>query len=253
MTDIDRNRKQILDFIGITEQNLNILKDNNNLINKNSQSAIDYFYKKIKDFELTNKMLQLNSTIERITEVFKVYFQTISQGYIDQNYIKSREKIGAVHSKIGLSPEWFLSACSFHFEKLSEKTDSHDFIVMLNKILCFDSIIILAAYQKEGFESLKSIYDNSMSSLKDKITKLSKLSSSISNITNEFKIIGINSHIEANRTENVDGFKVVSKRIRVISEEMKGLNIKSKQINLEIYDIFSELEKSFNDYLNSIK
>ncbi|WP_339061287.1 protoglobin domain-containing protein [Tepidibacillus marianensis] len=104
----DPTIQQKLAMIGINEETLQIMKEQKHLFEENADQVVDQFYKKVSAIPHLMDIINRHSTIDRLKVTQKVYFLSLTDGKIDEQYINNRRKVGQVHDQIRLDSEWFL-------------------------------------------------------------------------------------------------------------------------------------------------
>jgi len=110
--------KQKLKMVGITEETLQIMKEQKDLFEEHADDVVEKFYQKISTVPHLMKIIDNNSTIERLKMTQKQYFISLTNGVIDTQYIMNRKKIGQVHERIKLDSEWFFGAYQVYYEQV---------------------------------------------------------------------------------------------------------------------------------------
>src|SRR5699024_9768347 len=84
-------------------------------------------------------------------------YKQITKGIVNQEYIDYRKKIGEIHSRIQLTEEWYIGAYTRAYEYLlphitakfaSKPAELANILLALNRIITFDTIIVLMAYEE---------------------------------------------------------------------------------------------------------
>lgn len=99
-----------LAMINLTEEELSIVKALQPLIIQNIDAIVDYFYASIEKEPLLMKIVNQNSTIERLKLTLNRHICEMFSGRIDSAYIEQRSRIAVIHMRIGLEPKWYLGA-----------------------------------------------------------------------------------------------------------------------------------------------
>lgn len=110
--------KQKLSMVGITPETLKILKEQSSLFKEHAEQIVDEFYKKIIMIPHLKNIISKHSTLERLKKTQKEYFLSLTNGIIDDIYISNRRKVGKVHDRIRLEPEWFLGAYQVYYKSV---------------------------------------------------------------------------------------------------------------------------------------
>ena len=98
------------DFLGFTEEDGSRLKALHPHISSFYPQFIDSFYQHLIDSEKNRRSLQEDATVEFLKKNHTAYFNNLTNGIYDKDYINSRLKIALIHHSIGLSLQWYLGA-----------------------------------------------------------------------------------------------------------------------------------------------
>lgn len=146
-------RNKQIAFIGLTEDDLALLNKYKPEFEKIADQVVDDLYAKIMlNPELSDLILK-HSTIERLKQTQRWYFLSLSDGVMDEEYMERRLQVGRVHSRIGLTSEWYLGSymvylnvTSAHLESIMPDGSWVRVIHALSKMFNIDSQIVLEAY-----------------------------------------------------------------------------------------------------------
>lgn len=107
VSDMATNTRLI--FLGITEGDLGIIKSWSSVCNNKLDYLVDKFYEHILGNAETREILQKHSTVERQRPMLTRYIMTMFSGRIDDDYVKYRRHVGAVHDDIDLDSNWYVA------------------------------------------------------------------------------------------------------------------------------------------------
>src|SRR5699024_8872121 len=120
-------------------------------------------------------------------------YKQITKGIVNQEYIDYRKKIGEIHSRIQLTEEWYIGAYTRAYEYLlphitakfaSKPSELANILLALNRIITFDTILVLMAYEEANefklIENVSSAMDEVM-----QIDEIGKLLSIVDQTTDE--------------------------------------------------------------------
>jgi methyl-accepting chemotaxis protein len=118
MVDLAELNQRLL-FLGIgTEQRAAMRAFQPHL--KNALPAIlAGFYTKIRAIPQLHKMFANEDMIQRASNAQSRHWQLLFSGDFDQAYLDSAEKIGTVHSRIGLHPQFYINSYSYVTDQLT--------------------------------------------------------------------------------------------------------------------------------------
>lgn len=100
-------RKEFLEF---DETDIQLLTELHTLLQDASQQFVDNFYTHLIRFEETRSLISDSQTLERLKKFQADYFDSLTAGNYDNEYILRRLRVGIVHQRIGLEPKWYLGA-----------------------------------------------------------------------------------------------------------------------------------------------
>lgn len=110
MDEVQR-RKEFLEF---RDADVEALRDLRELARKYGDPVIDDFYRHILEFHETKRFFEDPARLERVKRLQKEYFLRLTEGEYGRDYVANRLRIGAVHERVGLAPQWYLGMYSFY-------------------------------------------------------------------------------------------------------------------------------------------
>ena len=154
-------RKQYLEITAEDEQRL---KQAHAHLVQQTPTIINRFYDYLLAHEHTRRMLSAPGLVDRLKKLQTQYFIELSAGVYDLAYFENRLRVGQVHHRIGLSPEWYLGAYVKYLHIASDVLSSsfgRDYeryfqtIVSLTKVISLDQALAMDAYQHAAQETLE--------------------------------------------------------------------------------------------------
>ncbi|WP_165921039.1 protoglobin domain-containing protein [Paenibacillus albiflavus] len=148
--------KEKLYFLQITKNDLANVNKLQDIIAKHAEAITKRHYDLLKQVPHLAQIMQSHSTIDRLSHTFVEYLNSIPQIVFDQKYVQSRIKIGIVHARIQLSPEWYIGSyvriyeylLPYILETFTNRSEASSILLSLNRVLTLDSQLILEAYQE---------------------------------------------------------------------------------------------------------
>lgn len=156
--------KQIT-YLGLTEHDVSYLHEQREHFAAITEQVVDQLY----DFILTQPQLAAiineHSNIERLKQTQRWYFMTMANGRIDEEFIARRLEIGRIHSRIGLTADWYLGTYMRYLDIAVQQLRRIvpdrwvDIILALSKMFNFDSQLVLEAYQQKEQHKIQLLYE----------------------------------------------------------------------------------------------
>ena len=117
--------------------------------------VVERFYGHLLTFEPLRQLLSTDDTVERLRGFQRDYLLSLTDGKYDQGVLEHRLRIGEVHEKIGLTPQWYLGAYCILVDLLTPVVNEHfeadpdkaaRAVRALVKIMNLDAQAVLEAY-----------------------------------------------------------------------------------------------------------
>src|SRR5699024_11200396 len=86
---------------------------------------IDSFYKNLEHNPNLIKIIEHNSSIERLKKTLRRHIIEMFSGEMSEVFIQRRKKIALVHVKIGLTQKWYIASFEKIFEGLVDLAEEH--------------------------------------------------------------------------------------------------------------------------------
>lgn len=155
MISLGSEREKQISYIGITDVDLNLLKSKEKEFKLIVNTLVDEVYEQVTSEPELLAIIEKNSTLERLKETQRWYFLSMASGVIDEEFIEKRLFIGKVHSRIGLTTNWYLGTyilyldlATAHFERVLP-IEWRSIILALTKMFNLDSQLVLEAYETD--------------------------------------------------------------------------------------------------------
>ncbi|MBX9880157.1 MAG: hypothetical protein K2Y22_16985 [Candidatus Obscuribacterales bacterium] len=155
-------RKRWLEFGSQDEE---VLAELDPFVSGQAQQLIDYVYRHFLSFPETSGFFPDKETLERAKSAQIAYFDRLTKGSYDENYVKDRLRVGSTHYRIDLDPKWYLGAYSRAmqwfsdrlFEKMSqEPAKLLKAISAFRKIVFFDMGLAIETYIRAKETAIRS-------------------------------------------------------------------------------------------------
>lgn len=172
--------KQKLSYLQLNNGDLENIKKVDYIIDKFSEDITTRHYEMVEKYANLQGIVDQYSTKQRLSKTFVQYLKSIPRSKIDQEFIAGRVKIGDIHSKIRLTPEFYTGSYIRVYEYLipgiiseygGQPEQLSDILLSFLKFITLDSQIVLESYQEgNDFKVVSNI-----SSVMELITKINKM------------------------------------------------------------------------------
>lgn len=147
-SDINANErfKEKLDFLALSQirrESVGFLRD---IYENNRTEILDNFYNRLLEIPDFNKLINKHSTVERLKKLFDLHFISLFEDELNLDYVFKRRKIAYTHAKIGVLPNWMISAYTLINQliiPLVVKEFAHHKEKMLDILLAYDSLVTI--------------------------------------------------------------------------------------------------------------
>jgi len=147
----------LIGYYGLDDNDLDVLYLHREFFETHATDIVAEFYDEMMTQGNLAEIVQSNSTLETLKQTQIWYLKTLSSSVINDEYVKGREKVGAVHARIGLSASWYLGGYSIYLRLIRKRlgdmpgSQALDFYDALAKRLIFDAAVILEQYIGQTF------------------------------------------------------------------------------------------------------
>ncbi len=117
---IDREKiRRRMAFVDFSEKDVRLLSEMKGFVQRHADRLVSAFYNHLLSFEETRALLKDPSTIDRLKKSQEKYLLEIFEGNFNEAYFEGRLRIGAVHHRIGLAPQWHIGTYCLYENLLS--------------------------------------------------------------------------------------------------------------------------------------
>ncbi|MDI3326915.1 MAG: methyl-accepting chemotaxis protein [Alicyclobacillaceae bacterium] len=175
-TDIESTArmKDKLNFLQLFRRDLENMREIQDVMEGVVENVARRHYDMIERFPRLQSIVDRHSNRQRLTQTFIRYFQTLCTiEEVDLEFIHSRLRIGEIHSRIQLTPEWYLGSYVRLYEYLVpglvRKYAKHperlaDVLLSFLKVITLDMQLIMEGYQEANdfklIDSISSIMES---------------------------------------------------------------------------------------------
>jgi len=240
---VGEHRQKQLNYIGISEEDLSFLKTKQSAFADVTNEVVDELYSRITEQPELLKLIRGNSTIERLKETQRWYFQSLTTGVIDEAFFERRLHIGKIHSKIGLTTNWYLGTYILYLDIATrhlKKATPDDWVKtthLLSKLFNLDSQIVLEAYEQDEKAKIERLVESRQYMLTKVSSVVQELSSMMVQLSASSNLVATNASHTADVQEsshakvgelsaNIDQINQLGSTMREISDQthLIGLN-----------------------------
>lgn len=198
--------QHILRLVQLTTDDLDQLKKIDHLMEAHAPAIANRHYEMIMDIPGLKEIFNEFTSYDRYVPAITNYYKQITKPNINEAYINYRKKIGEIHSHIQLTDEWYIGSYTRIYEYLIPHIVTHfhrspselaAIIIALQKIITFDTIIVLDAYQEANdYKLVDRVSDvmelvidiDEVGSLLDSVEMISEEASNVSSSAQELNV-----------------------------------------------------------------
>jgi signal transduction histidine kinase len=149
------------EFIRFTKEDEIALTALQPIMEEHVDELVGAFYRHLLSFPQTRKFLTDDLISTRLKEAQKRYLLSLVTGPYDRAYEEGRRRIGQVHARLGLTPEWYCGAYAVYlsilqpliFEKFRNQPSQYVSVrIALTKVIFLDMQLALEAYIEKSSE-----------------------------------------------------------------------------------------------------
>lgn len=146
-----------LSIIDLTRRDLAVAKVIQPFIAEHLETITANYYNEIRKEASLLKIIDDNSSVERLKKTLTRHIYEMFDGKIDCEYVKQRNTIAHVHVRIGLKTKWYMGAFQSLFSTfvgflrnyILDKDELLEAINVVAKILNLEQQLVLEAYEEE--------------------------------------------------------------------------------------------------------
>ena len=147
-SDINTNErfKEKLDFLSLSEIRRKSVHQLRHIYTENREFILNEFYSRLLEIEKFSKIINENSSIERLKKTFDLHFISLFDDELNIEYVFKRRRIAYTHAKIGVLPNWMISAYTLMNQliiPLIIKYSKNNHYKMLDILLAYDSLVTI--------------------------------------------------------------------------------------------------------------
>ena len=147
-SDIETNErfKEKLDFLAVTKVRRKSIRELRALYEANRTQILTTFYEHLLSIDDFRQIIEEHSYVGRLKQTFDYYFMSLFEDDLDTHYVFKRRKIAFTHARIGVLPNWMMSAYTLMNQlifPLIVQQYGRDHEKMLDMLLAYDSLVTI--------------------------------------------------------------------------------------------------------------
>lgn len=245
---LPENIHDIMKLVQLTNQDIETLHLIDDLMEAHVDTIADRHYQMIMDIPEIKDIFNTFTTYDRYVPAIIDYFKQLTKPELNEQYIENRIKIGKIHSRIQLTEEWFIGSYMRVYEYLvphivskfsSQPQKLSAILVALNRIITFDTIIVLKAYEQANEFQLVDKLSGAMDEM-TKIDEVGSLLSVVEQTTNEANLVD-------------DATKQLNQSVDEIASTADTASQQTKLMVEQASESKEVVEASLNGFMNMIE
>ncbi len=146
-------------FVAFGAEDEAILRELRPVALQYADEVMEELYGRWLQFPEVRRFFPEPATLSRVKALQRQYFVSLTGGEYDAAYLAHRLRVGAVHRRIGLTPEWFMGAFSIYLELILprvlrafeyDRVKQARAVTALTKLITLDEQLALAGYFAEA-------------------------------------------------------------------------------------------------------
>jgi len=142
-------------FLEIGETDCQLLHEVHAKLAKRQHAFVSTFYDHLSQFPPLREFLDSPEVLARLKQTQAAYFERLTNGEYGDDYVRNRLRVGVMHQRIGLEPQWYIGAYRKYLSGLmsvlrdlfqDEPDKFFPTYDALLKIVCFDMSLALDTY-----------------------------------------------------------------------------------------------------------
>lgn len=147
-SDIEANErfKEKLDFLSLSQIRRESVQQLKGIYVQNRDDILSNFYSRLLEIPEFNQIIHTYSSVERLKKTFDRHFMSLFEDELNIDYVFTRRRIAYTHARIGVLPNWMLSAYTLINQliiPLIVKECRKDHYKMLDILLAYDSLVTI--------------------------------------------------------------------------------------------------------------
>lgn len=155
-------------YLELRQSDADLLQALHPALEPHYDAILEAFYTHLLSFAETRGLLGDAAVLEQLKQKQRQYFDALTSGNYDWDYVLNRLRVGLVHEQVGLEPRWYIgSYCKYLTELMpvifaANTDDSNKTLATLQALLkaaFFDIGLVLEAYNSADKDSILGLKD----------------------------------------------------------------------------------------------
>ena len=157
-----------LTFLGFTDADANLLSSLRPWVESIvAEFAKEFYERSFADAAFTEVARKNNATRAGLEAAQAGYCVDLFRGWPSTSHVQHRQKIGALHARIGVTPQYYISSYQFYNDILIPMIRAHfgmrgrikaeSVINCFNKLVLFDQSVIMDQYIQGIMDQIRSL------------------------------------------------------------------------------------------------
>ncbi|MEG0384548.1 MAG: protoglobin domain-containing protein [Solibacillus sp.] len=147
-SDIQVNERfqEKLNFLALTKLRRESVHFLLKIYEDNRKDILDNFYERLLAIPDFNRVINTHTHVDRLKGLFDKHFISLFEDELDLDYVFKRRKIAYTHARIGVLPNWMISAYTLFNQlmiPLIVKESGRNQAQMLDVLLAYDSLVTI--------------------------------------------------------------------------------------------------------------
>lgn len=240
--------EQKLHYLQIKQADINNLRKLTELMDRLAKPITERNYDMLFQIPEMLQIIKDHSTRERLTVTFIEYMKSIPRIELNEEYVTSRKRIGFIHNRVKLPPEWFLGAYTRVYEILipaivhefSRPSEAAEIIISLQRIVMLDSQLVLEAYNEaHDFE-----YIETNSQIIEELIQMDKVKPLIDSVNLSLQET---MNVSSSAQELTASIHEVAEHSVQLSDQSGAMMQQARQVQLTVKDALKDFSATAQD------
>ncbi len=158
-----RQRKAFLEFF---EEDIVQLKEIHESLSEFQKGFVDDFYDHVLAFEEMSQLVPETCRLERLKKMQSAYFESLTAGQYEWEYVLERLQVGLTHQRVGLDVKWYIGAYRKYLSQLLnylaalpdlDKPQLIQAVDAILKVIFFDMGLAIDTYLYKNIQTIKNL------------------------------------------------------------------------------------------------